>query len=164
MLSRKAACLVLTLGCLTTSPIVSIAHAKSYQTKTPQYLTLRNNGAYTLESVTVKWKDGSETLQQKFQANVDSLEAFCVDLSQIKKDGYGIREGSEVWLVANIMGGEKESCRKDTKRTYKKSGKIFSQKMSGTTYNNNRCKNNEQLPLDNEIKSGNSKGCGDGVE
>lgn len=112
----------------------------------------------------MKWKDGPETLQKKFQANVDSRYAFCVDLSQITKDGYGIREGSEVWLVAQIMGGEKESCRKDSKRYYEKSGKIFNQKMAGTTYNNNRCKNNAELPLDYEIKSGNSKECGDGVE
>lgn len=161
---RKAIGMFLSLGFLCTSSMLTLAHAQSYQTKNPQYLTLRNTGAYTLESVTVKWKDGPETKQKKFQANVDSEHAFCVDLSQIKKDGYGIREGSEVWLVARIMGGDKESCRKDTKRYYKKNGKIFSQSMGGTTLNNNRCKNDEELPLNNEIESGNSKGCGDGYE
>ncbi|MHA7899014.1 MAG: hypothetical protein ACX94B_04060 [Henriciella sp.] len=136
------------------------AAANVNQTQEPQYIWLKNGGAYALSSVSVKWKVGSTTKQKTFTANVASLDSFCVDLSQVKaSDGHPIPLGAEVWLVAHIAGGDTESCRKDTKRYYQISGEGLGHLMGGTTLQNNRCKNNPNPPAQGAISSGNSTAC-----
>lgn len=154
-----------TFGALVAATLVSVtppvAHADSTPTD-PQYISLYNGGAYTIKTVTVKWKHGSSKDQKRYTSNFAYFEAFCVDLSQVKSSsGEAIPEGAEVWLTADIEGGDSSSCRKDTRHYYQNSGKTWNLIMSGTTLNNNNCKNSDLNYEPTEIYAGNSKACSD---
>lgn len=126
-----------------------------------QYISLYNNGGYTIKTVTVKWKHAHGTDQKRFTANFGYNEGFCVDLSQVKSSsGEAIPTGAEVWLVAEIEGGDTKSCRKDTAHYYQDNLKNWSLLMGGTTLNNNRCKNSDKVAMSYKTMAGNYSECG----
>ena len=140
------------LACCVAAP----ASAEDMQLR---YVSLLNEGGYNVDPVVLHWKtpDGDKK-SKKLGAKIGSAEAICYDL---KKDG-GIPDGSEVWLVAKIEAGDNESCRKDRKHIYDASSNaIWWLKMSGTTLNNNRCKNtnSSSISASDTLVKGNSSAC-----
>jgi len=125
-----------------------------------RYITLFNNGGYNIDPIVLHWKtpDGVKDSKQ-LGAKIGKGEALCYDITK----GGGVPDGSEVWILAKIEGGDNENCRKDRKHIYNPSStKIWWLGMAGTTLNSNRCKNvskkNQMYPASTRIK-GNSDVC-----
>ena len=147
---------LVTSAFLTTLIAAPIATAEDMQLR---YISLVNNGGYNVDPVVLHWKtpDGDKN-SKNLGAKIGNSESICYDL---KKDG-DIPDGSEVWLVAKIEAGDNESCRKDRKHMYDASSKaIWWLKMSGTTLNNNRCKNTSSSSISetDTLVKGNSSVC-----
>jgi len=127
-----------------------------------RYMTLTNNGAYTISDIYIKWKSKKTggKMSRKFTADLTTNSA-CFDLSKVRSDqgNYAIQEGDEVWLVADIYAGETESSRKDKKHYYKNVEKTWNMRMGGTTNNNNSIKNKSGTPFGYGLNAGNSGKC-----
>ncbi|MEO1305103.1 MAG: hypothetical protein AAFV37_09010 [Pseudomonadota bacterium] len=108
------------------------------------YLSLSNFGSYNIDPVVLHWKTPEgEKKSKKLGAKIGGDEALCYDIEKAND----VPDGSEIWLVGKIEGGENENCRKDSKHYYEKgSSKAWFQYMAGTTLNNNSCKNDPKGP------------------
>lgn len=157
MLRHKSIAALMAISALGTLP--AAAHSSP---DNPQYISLLNGGGYIIKTVTVKWKDGAVTKQTRFTSNFYKDQGFCVDLKQVRSgSGESIPLGAEVWISAEIDGGDTSSCRKDKKHYYRNSQETWSLIMSGTTLNNNRCENTDKMAPAYMVQSGNSVKCGD---
>jgi len=98
----------------------------------------QNNGAYTVETFYIMYKDedGDKQSKRGIKESTYPSETKIVYLSE----DFNFPSGAEVWGKVAIESGETEGCRKDgTKFYYNKKGGTVSYKTGGTTYNNNRC-------------------------
>jgi len=112
-----------------------------------QYITLDQDGGYTLDKVSITWvrKRSGKKYDHTYQKNMINGDLGCYDLSRIKSDsGTPILEGDEVWLVADISAGETKSSRKSKKHYYKKNNQAWHLIMKGSTLNGNRIENNKE--------------------
>ena len=141
---------------LTASLAAPASQAEDMQLR---YISLVNNGGYIIDPVVLHWKtpDGNKK-SKNLGPRIGNNEGICYDLSADND----IPDGSEVWMVAKIEAGDNESCRKDRKHMYDaSSSEVWYVKMSGTTFNNNRCKNTGSGSVDGDdiIMKGNSSKC-----
>ena len=127
--------------------------------KDPQYIMFYNLGAYVVEGVTVKWKDGDTTKQKGYSKNLAAFKATCIDLSKVDKDGDTIPLGAEVWLEIRIAGGGTKNCRKDNKHYYQLSGHTWKLKSAGTLTDDNHCQNAFYNTAEKGFVGGNSTAC-----
>ena len=120
------------------------ASAETDSKKKVGYLSLSNFGAYNIDPIVLHWKTPEGVKKsKKLGAKIGSDEALCYDI----KKAADVPDGSEVWLVGKIEGGENENCRKDSKHYYEAGNtSVWFQYMDGTTFNNNSCKNDSKGP------------------
>lgn len=138
---------------------VSVAAAESTP-RDPQYIMYTNMGAYVVEYVNVKWKDGDKTNNHRFTKNLQTFGHFCADLSQVKSsDGDAIPLGAEVWLEVKIKDGPTKNCRKESKHYYQLSGNTWKLETKHAVQSGNRCKNASTSSTGEVFESGNSKSC-----